>query len=125
MTARTAAGVRRMIRNRIVRHDAVPPDQLLADPWNYRRHAAAQRAALHGSLCELGWTRSVLVNGTTGHVLDGHTRIAEALNAREPVPVEYVLLTDEEEAVALAVLDPVTGMTRMTAPRRRVTRRRA
>jgi len=109
MTAPLPAA-RRLIENRIVGHDVIAADQLLANPWNYRRHGAAQRAALNGSLRELGWIRSTLVNRTTGHMLDGHMRVEEALKADADVPVEYVELTEEEERLALAILDPMTGM---------------
>lgn len=101
---------RAILKNRIVGHDLVPASQLLANPWNYRRHGAAQRAALTGSLRELGWLKSVQVNRTTGHVLDGHLRIDEGIKTDEPVPVEWVDLTEAEEKLALAILDPMTGM---------------
>lgn len=37
-------------RNRIVGHEDVAPDQLLANPKNYRRHPAAQQKAMGGVL---------------------------------------------------------------------------
>lgn len=101
------------IRTRIVGHDAVAPDQLLANPGNYRRHPAEQREALRGSLEELGWLKEVIVNVTTGHVIDGHARIEEALERGTPtIPVTYVELSPDEERIALAVLDPISAMAR-------------
>jgi hypothetical protein len=98
-------------RSRIVGHDDVAPDQLLAHPENFRRHPNAQRDALRGSLNSLGWVKGVLVNRRTGHVIDGHARVEEALSAgAATVPVDYVDLSPDEERLALAVLDPITEM---------------
>ncbi len=99
------------IRSRIVGHGEEAPDQLLAHPLNFRRHPGEQMDALRGSLGELGWVRSIIVNKTTGHVIDGHARIEEAMRqGLATVPVEYVELTEAEEKLALAVLDPITEM---------------
>ena len=95
----------------IVGYRLVPPDQLLAHPLNARRHPNAQREALRASLRALGWIAPVLVNLTTGHVIDGHARVEEALSAEVPaVPVIEVELTPEQEALALASFDPITAM---------------
>jgi len=98
-------------RNRIVGSADVAPDQLLANPANWRRHPGPQRDAIRGSLSEVGWVRQVLVNVTTGHTVDGHARVEEALSkGEETVPVLYVDLTEEEEALVLATLDPIAGL---------------
>lgn len=103
----------RAIRSRIVGHDNVAPDQLLANPGNYRRHPGEQLEALRGALDEIGWVKTVIVNVTTGHVVDGHARIEEALARGEPsVPVTYVELSPAEEKIALAVLDPISALAR-------------
>lgn len=96
--------------NRIVGHEMVPADQLLAHPENFRRHNANQRAALNGSLGMMGWLRSCIVNRRTGRVLDGHCRVEEALKRNAKVPVEYVDLSEEEERLALLTLDPMAAM---------------
>lgn len=98
-------------RNRIVGQDEVAPDKLNANPANWRQHPRRQREAVRGSLGELGWIQQILVNRTTGNVVDGHARLEEALRNHEPtVPVLYVELTPDEERLALATLDPITGM---------------
>lgn len=98
-------------QSRIVGHDNVPPDQLLAHPKNVRRHPARQRDALRGSLDELGVIAPVIVSQRTGMLVDGHARVEEYLSAGVPeVPVVYVDLSEEEEALALAVFDPVGEM---------------
>jgi hypothetical protein len=98
-------------RNRILGMEEVDPESLLANPQNWRRHPAAQREALRGSLNTVGWVDTVLVNKRTGYVIDGHERIEEALSRHEKkVPVIYVDLEPEEERIVLASLDPITAM---------------
>src|SRR5438128_1559091 len=98
-------------RNRIVGTGEQAPDQLVANPRNWRTHPGPQRDALRGSLAEVGWVQQVLVNQRTGHVVDGHARVEEALSRKEPsVPVLYVDLDEAEEALVLATLDPIGAM---------------
>jgi hypothetical protein len=98
-------------RNRIVGHGREAPDQLLANPYNWRVHPQGQRRALAAALSEVGWVQSVIVNRRTGHVVDGHLRIALALERGEPeVPVVYVDLSEEEERLVLATLDPIGAL---------------
>jgi len=99
------------LRSRIVGEGDEAPDQLLANPGNWRRHPAHQQRALEGLLQEVGWVQRVIVNRTTGHIVDGHLRVELALRRSEPsVPVLYVELTVEEEAKVLAAIDPIGGL---------------
>jgi hypothetical protein len=94
----------------IVGYRLVPPDQLLANPLNARRHPNTQRESMRASLRELGWIAPVLQSVRSGALLDGHLRIEEALSAGVPlVPVCDVDVTPEQEALALSVLDPITA----------------
>ena len=98
-------------RNRIVGEGEEAPDQLLANPRNWRIHSQLQQMSMGAVLDNIGWIQRVLVNKTTGHVLDGHMRIAMAISEGEAaVPVEYVELTEEEEVVALETFDTVGQM---------------
>ena len=98
-------------RSRIVDEGEEDPTQLLANPRNWRKHPGRQRDAIRGSLGTVGWVQRVIVNRTTGHVVDGHARIEEAISAGEKtVPVVYVELSLEEEALVLATLDPIGAM---------------
>jgi hypothetical protein len=98
-------------RNRIVGSGEEAPDQLVANPANWRTHPGPQRDALRGSLATVGWVQQILVNRRTGHVVDGHARVEEALSRHEPtVPVLYVDLDPDEEALVLATLDPISAM---------------
>ena len=98
-------------KSRIIGHGSESPEQLLANPWNARRHPGPQRDAMRGSLDAVGWVAEVTVNVQTQHVVDGHLRIEEAISHNEPtVPVTYVDLTEEEERLVLATLDPLSAM---------------
>ena len=90
--------------------EMVDPDQLLANPWNYRIHTERQRLALQNSLDDLGWLRPVLVNRLTQHIVDGHGRVEEADKAGEQVPVQYCVLSEEQEREAIVSLDTIVGM---------------
>lgn len=99
-------------RNRIVGHAVVPAKNLLANPLNWRCHPDPQQAAMRGVLEEIGWCDEVIVNKTTGFVIDGHMRVGIASSQDLDVPVTYVELTSEEEAKVLAVYDHIgTGAT--------------
>jgi hypothetical protein len=98
-------------RNRIVGYGEEAPDQLLANPSNWRIHPAAQQAALKGVLREVGIVQNVLVNKRTGHMVDGHLRAMIAISEGQPtIPITYVDLDEAEEALVLAALDPVAAM---------------
>lgn len=97
-----------MIENRIVGHGEESPHQLLANPFNWRIHPTYQQEALADVLDEVGWVRRIIVNKTTGHIVDGHLRVMEAMkNDEQRVPVAYVELTETEEAAILATFDPI------------------
>ena len=98
-------------RNRITASGEEAPDQLLANPANWRIHPKAQQDALAGALDAVGWVQQVLVNRRSGFVVDGHARVALALSRGEAaVPVLYVDLDADEEALVLATLDPIGAM---------------
>ena len=98
-------------RSRITGSGEEAPDQLLANPANWRIHPKAQQEAPAGVLGQVGWVQQVLVNRRTGHVVDGHLRVALAIKQNAPsVPVLYVDLSPEEEALVLASLDPLAAM---------------
>ena len=97
-------------RNRIVGSGDEEPEQLLANPLNYRIHPKEQQDALSHVMDTVGWVDRVIVNRTTSTVIDGHLRVALAISRGEPtVPVEYVELTEDEEALVLATFDWITG----------------
>ena len=97
--------------SRIVGHGEVDPSDLLANPRNWRLHPSVQQDALEGVLDEIGWIDQIIVNQRTGYVIDGHLRVSLALkNEQLLVPVVYVDLDEDEEALALATIDPLAAM---------------
>lgn len=98
-------------QNQIIRYADEAPDQLLGNPRNFRLHPKAQQDALSGVISEVGWIAPVIVNEVTQHVIDGHLRVELAISRGEPsVPVAYVNLSPEAEALALATFDPVGAL---------------
>lgn len=105
-------------RNRIVGEGEEAPDQLLANPFNFRIHPKAQQDGVSGSLNDLGWIQRIIVNRATGHVIDGHARVELAISRGEPsVPVVYVDVTPEEERKALAVFDALGALAAIDGPK--------
>lgn len=99
------------LRSRIVGEGDENPEQLLANPANWRKHPKEQQEALEGLLRNVGWVQRVIVNRRTGHVVDGHARVELAIRRGEPsVPVLYVDLSEEEERLVLASLDPIGAL---------------
>lgn len=104
-------GGRNKWQNKITRVGTANPEELLAHPGNFRRHPAHQKIAVGGSLAALGWVQQVIVNEKTNHIIDGHLRVEVAKQAGESaIPVVYVMLSEDEERMALLSLDPVGAM---------------
>jgi len=98
-------------KNKIVGHDRVPPESLTMNPLNFRRHPQRQRESLTAAIRDVGFIRSVTVNQTTGNLVDGHERVLQAIENKEPlIDVEYVKLTKMEERKALATMDAIGAL---------------
>ncbi len=97
--------------NRITGHGEEAPVKLITNPANWRLHGELQRGALADVLTKVGIVQNVIVNTTTGHLVDGHLRVELARAQGQPtVPVVYVALSEDEERVILASLDPIGAM---------------
>ena len=109
--AKKIAKLNKPLNNRIIGHGEEAVDQLLANPLNFRLHPDNQQQALAGAIDDIGFIRSVTVNQRTGRVVDGHLRVTLAARSGvESLPVEYVDLSEAEEAQALLSLDPIAAM---------------
>lgn len=97
-------------KDRWIRHELVDPEELLANPYNARVHPFYQQRAMEDALSTVGWLGAAKVNLQTGHVFDGHMRIGIALDRGEMVPTDYYDMTEKEERLALATLDPIAAM---------------
>lgn len=96
--------------DQVLRTEWVDPEQLLAHELNPNIHPMPQARATEGSMDELGWLRHIVVNEATGKVIDGHLRVGIAISRGALVPVDYVNLSEEQELLALAVLDATGEM---------------
>lgn len=98
-------------QNRIVGHGSCHPEDLMANPLNFRTHPKEQQDALEAVLDTVGWIQDVVVNVRTQTMVDGHLRVLMAMRRNEDqVPVKYVDLTDNEEALVLATLDQIGAL---------------
>lgn len=98
-------------KNRIVGHAEVSPTDLVENPRNWRAHPKHQQDALAGVLREVGLVQSVIISKNSGFILDGHLRVALAVREKqETLPVVYVDLTEAEETLVLATIDPISAM---------------
>lgn len=98
-------------RNRILRYETVSPETLQPHLMNWRLHPKRQEEALAGALSQVGWVQTIMLNQRTGNMIDGHLRVKLALRRREPeVPIIIVDLSEIEERMVLATLDPIAGM---------------
>jgi len=89
----------------------VDPSILCPNPKNWRRHPKYQQETMTNVFNEIGWIQDIIVNKTTGNIIDGHMRAELAVKNKEKlVPVKYVELTEDEERRALITYDPLASM---------------
>lgn len=94
--------------NRIVNHGLADPRELLANPKNWRAHPQHQAQVLSSVINSIGLVDEVIVNTTTGHIVNGHLRVTLAIQeGQDQVPVKYVELSQEEEDRILATFDRI------------------
>jgi len=94
------------------------PADLRPHAGNWRKHPAAQRSTMAAAFDEVGKVAPLIENlrsvgkgwpeGSTPTLLDGHLRLELALeHGEDSLPVVVVDLTERQEALALATLDPI------------------
>lgn len=97
--------------NRIVGYEELQVSDALFNPENWRVHPREQQEALAGVLRQVGIVQNVVVNKRTGHLVDGHLRVLLAdREGMATVPATVVDLTEEEERLILATLDPLAAL---------------
>ena len=97
--------------DRTVRQAHIAPSELTKHPQNWRAHPKHQQAAMVGVLTDIGWLEDILVQESTGIIINGHMRVALALKHHEhTVPVKYVDLSNDEVLEALATIDPIGAL---------------
>ena len=115
-------------KQRIVGTGEKPARWFKANPSNWRVHPLKQQDALCSGLDSVGWVQNVIVNKRTSKewpesergvetLIDGHMRVGRAIQVSEdePVPFVYVDLNPKEEAVVMAMLDPIGAMATVDA----------
>lgn len=94
--------------NRIVGYTDRPVTELADNPLNWRTHPQEQLEPLLGTLQTLGVIQNVIFNVRSGRLIDGHARVLLARQQGVPsVMCTDVDLSEEEEAFALSVYDPL------------------
>lgn len=94
--------------NKICGHADVAPESLTMHDGNWRVHNDGQRRVLQAMLDQVGFVKSITVSKRTNTILDGHLRVSLAIANNEPtIPVEYVDVSEAEEAAILATVDPI------------------
>ena len=98
-------------RSRITGSGRLKVSEAKPHELNFRLHPAGQSQALAASLDNVGWVQQVVVNTTTGNLLDGHLRVELARERGEAeLPCLFVELSADEERLVLASLDPIAAM---------------
>lgn len=78
---------------------------------NWRHHPDAQAASLNEVLRNVGVVQTVIFNQATGRLVDGHLRVRLARERGErTVKTTIVDLSEDEERIILATLDPLSAM---------------
>ena len=98
-------------RNRIVRSGDAALSEITANPANWRTHPRLQADALSSVLADVGYVQQVIINARSGRLVDGHLRVELAASHGETsVPAVWVDLSDDEERLILATLDPIGAL---------------
>lgn len=99
------------VQSRITRTGSIDPNEIVANPRNWRQHPRHQREALSDLLGQVGWVQGVVINERTGLLVDGHLRAELAVqDGAGEMPCVWVDLSEEEEALVLASLDPIGNL---------------
>jgi len=111
------------MRDRIMELRRVKASELRGAPWNWRTHPERQRAAVAGSIEEIGFFDPldvrVLPDGTL-QIIDGHLRqdiIHADVGPDTLVPVNVTDLTEEEAKKANLTKDPLATLAESDAGR--------
>lgn len=74
-------------KNRIVGEAEIDPAELVPNPLNWRTHPDAQRSGIAAVLGDVGWVGRILINKTTGHMLDGRSSLGALRCWNQPVRI--------------------------------------
>lgn len=98
-------------RIRIVAYRLMPVAEILENPRAWRLHPEKQRNALRAALDHVGLVKPLIFNERTNRLVDGQARLELARrDGQDMLPVVIVDLSEEEEALVLATLDPLSEL---------------
>lgn len=98
-------------RSRIVGFSSVAPDTLTPHPQNPRKHPPKQRRLLVEVIRAGGVVGPLIVNKSSGHIIDGHLRHDVALEIGVPkVQVIWIDIPESEELAYLATFDQIGSL---------------
>lgn len=98
-------------RIRIVAYRLMPVSEIIDNPKAWRKHPEKQRNALRAALDHVGLVKPLIYNERTNRLVDGAARLDLARrDGQEMLPVIIVDLSEEEEALVLATLDPLSEL---------------
>lgn len=111
-TAETLGQLPEQVRDRIVEFVRIDPAQIELNPDNYRTHDDAQRRALRELFARVGLVDVCVVYARDDgpkpyRLIDGELRTTELA---QPVPCVVVDVDDDEAALLLATMDPLSAM---------------
>ena len=87
------------------------PAELAPNPNNHRLHPERQRDVLRVALGDEGWIDPVIYNKRTGHLVDGHARVEEAIaQGVVKVPVIEIDVTPATERKILVRHDRIGAL---------------
>jgi len=109
MAAEVADKKKHAWKSRIKGLRYMAPGELKPNPKNWRTHPDNQRAALDQVLDQVGLVAPLIWNEHTGRLVDGHLR-QDMAAADQELPVIVVDVSEAEEALILASLDPLSAM---------------
>lgn len=98
--------------DRVVESGTMAADQFTAHPDNWQIHPTEQQQALATTIDAIGWLIPLVVSQRSGYLLDGHARVMVALQRDPSMKLPYVMvdIEPEEEALALATINPLGAM---------------
>ncbi len=99
-------------QNRITGYAEKAAKEFKLNPLNPKTHPQIQQKAVAAILAEVGWVTGVIENQRSGFIVDGESRILEALknNPDEIIPFTKVDLSEEEERKILALFDYIGSL---------------
>jgi len=87
------------------------PKSIRLNAKNWRIHPRRQRQAYNAFKEKVGWAGAVLINETTGNLLDGHMRVDEAIkNDEASIPCLIGNWDEQTENLILQSLDPLGAL---------------